>query len=153
MNTIQKSLIFIVLVAYFFMVNVTYAQEKEDAEKTRMTVLSLIETLVKNGNMTRSQADTMMREAEKRAQNKIRVTPLAETTPDGKKVVRVPYIPESVKTEMREQIKSEVLAAQSPKKLEVFCLESPVRSSSLWEISGFAANSICWATTIPPPVD
>ena len=115
MNTKKKLFIFVVLGVCFLIGQIAHAQEKEDAEKTRMTVLSLIETLVKNGNMTRAQADTMMREAEKRAQSRIRVTPLAETTPDGKKVVRVPYIPESVKTEMREQIKSEVLAAQSQK--------------------------------------
>jgi len=84
------------------------AQEKEELEKTRATVLSLIETLVKSGAISRSQADTMMRDAESRARARISASP-AETTPDGKKVVRVPYIPESVKTEMRDQIKAEVL--------------------------------------------
>ena len=87
-----------------------HSQEKEDAEKTRATVITLIETLVKNGNMTRTQADTMMREAEARARTRILAMPPPVETPDGKKVVRVPYIPDSVKTEMREQIKAEVLA-------------------------------------------
>lgn len=36
--------------------------------------------------------------------------PPAETTPDGKRTVHVAYIPESTRREMREQIKSEVLA-------------------------------------------
>lgn len=100
----------VVLVAYAGMAIPAHSQEKEDAEKTRATVITLIETLVKNGNMTRSQADTMMREAEARARTRILAMPAPEETPDGKKVVRVPYIPESVKTEMREQIKAEVLA-------------------------------------------
>jgi hypothetical protein len=34
---------------------------------------------------------------------------LAEVGPDGKKVVRISYVPESLKREMREQIKEEVL--------------------------------------------
>jgi hypothetical protein len=87
----------------------SFAQEKEELEKTRATVLSLIETLVKSGAISRSQADTMMRDAESRARARIIANP-TETTADGKKVVRVPYIPEAVKTEMREQIKAEVLA-------------------------------------------
>ncbi len=86
----------------------SFAQEKEELEKTRATVLSLIETLVKSGAISRSQADTMMRDAESRARARIIANP-TETTADGKKVVRVPYIPEAVKTEMREQIKAEVL--------------------------------------------
>jgi len=87
-----------------------HSQEKEDAEKTRATVISLIDMLVRNGNLSRSQADTMMREAEARARTRILAMPPPVETPDGKKVVRVPYIPDSVKTEMREQIKAEVLA-------------------------------------------
>jgi len=121
----KKIFLFIVLVTYFLMGNTAYSQEKEDAEKTRMTVITLIETLVKNGNMTRAQADTMMRDAEKRAQTRILSNPPADTTPDGKKVVRVPYIPESVKTEMREQIKAEVLAAQNPKNAGSLLLGEP----------------------------
>ena len=125
MVTKKKIFFFIVLVTYFLMGNTAYSQEKEDAEKTRMTVITLIETLVKNGNMTRAQADTMMRDAEKRAQTRILSNPPADTTPDGKKVVRVPYIPESVKTEMREQIKAEVLAAQNPKNAGSLLLGEP----------------------------
>ena len=125
MATKKKIFFFIVLVTYFLMGNTAYSQEKEDAEKTRMTVITLIETLVKNGNMTRAQADTMMRDAEKRAQTRILSNPPADTTPDGKKVVRVPYIPESVKTEMREQIKAEVLAAQNPKNAGSLLLGEP----------------------------
>jgi len=34
----------------------------------------------------------------------------AEVGPDGKRVVRVPYVPESLKREMREQIRQDVLA-------------------------------------------
>jgi hypothetical protein len=86
----------------------SFAQEKEELEKTRATVLYLIETLEKSVAISRSQADTMMRDAESRARARIIANP-TETTSDGKKVVRVPYIPESVKTEMREQIKAEVL--------------------------------------------
>ena len=100
----------LILSVYVCVAIPAHSQEKEDAEKTRATVISLIDMLVRNGNLSRSQADTMMREAEARARTRILAMPPPVETPDGKKVVRVPYIPDSVKTEMREQIKAEVLA-------------------------------------------
>jgi len=100
----------IVLAVFLCTSFASYSQDREEMEKTRATILSLIETLVKSGSITRSQADTMMRDAESRARARITTNPPEEVTPDGKKVVRVPYIPESVKTEMKNQIKTEVMA-------------------------------------------
>ena len=87
-----------------------HADEREDMINLRATVLSLVETLVKNGILPRDKADAMMREAESRAAAKLAQMPPAEAGPDGKKIVRVPYVPESVKVQMRDQIKAEVLA-------------------------------------------
>lgn len=87
-----------------------HAEEREDLEKLRATVLSLIETLVKSGVIPRTQADAMMREAEVKANARLAALPPPEVGADGKKVVRIPYVPEAVKTQMRDQIKSEVLA-------------------------------------------
>jgi len=110
MKSVNQNIIFKAITVSILVggIATSFAQEKEELEKTRATVLSLIETLVKSGSISRSQADTMMRDAETRARARINANP-TETTADGKKVVRVPYIPESVKTEMREQIKAEVL--------------------------------------------
>lgn len=87
-----------------------HASELEDLEKLRATVLSLIDTLVKNHIISRDTADQMMREAESKANSSIAQAPPPEVGPDGKKIVRVPYIPEAVKVQMHDQIKAEVLA-------------------------------------------
>jgi hypothetical protein len=106
----------------------SYAQEREDLEKLRATVLALVETLVKNGLLSSEQADAMMKDAQNRANTRLTQLPPPATNADGKKVVRVPYIPESVKTQMREEIKAEVLAQT---KTEVVA-ETKLAQSSLW---------------------
>ena len=87
-----------------------HADEREDLERLRATVLSLVDTLVKNGVLPRDKVDAMMREAEIKASARLAQLPPPELGADGKKIVRVAYVPESVKTQMREQIKAEVLA-------------------------------------------
>ncbi|MFZ4651189.1 MAG: putative porin [Rubrivivax sp.] len=89
-----------------------HADEKEDLEKLRATVLGLIDTLVKSGVIPRAQVDAMMRDAQRKADERLAAVPPAEVGADGKRIVRVPYIPEAVRTQMREQIKSELLAQQ-----------------------------------------
>jgi hypothetical protein len=106
----------------------SYAQEREDLEKLRATVLALVETLVKNGLLSSEQADAMMKDAQNRANTRLTHLPPPATNADGKKVVRVPYIPESVRTQMREEIKAEVLAQT---KTEVIA-ETKLAQSSLW---------------------
>ena len=89
-----------------------HADEREDLERLRATVLGLIDTLVKNGVLPRDKVNAMMRESEVAASTRLAQMPAAapETGADGKKIVRVPYVPEAVKTQLREQIKAEVLA-------------------------------------------
>jgi hypothetical protein len=87
-----------------------HADEREELEKIRATVLSLIDTLVKNHILPKEKADALMREAENRANVRLAQAPAPDVSADGKKIVRVPYVPEAVKTQMREQIKAEVLA-------------------------------------------
>lgn len=89
---------------------VSRADEREDLEKLRATVLSLIDVLVKNKIVPKDKADAMMREAQAQANNRLAQLPPPQTGPDGKKVVRVPYVPEAIKVQMREEIKAEVLA-------------------------------------------
>lgn len=87
-----------------------HADEREDLEKLRATVLGLIDVLVKSGVVPRDKVDAMMREAQRNADVQLAKAPAPEVGPDGKKIVRVPYVPEAVRTQMREQIKAEVLA-------------------------------------------
>ncbi|MCV2359141.1 putative porin [Paucibacter sp. TC2R-5] len=87
-----------------------HSEEREDLEKLRATVLSLIDTLIKTGVLPRDKADALMRDAQVRANAQLAQSPPAELGADGKKIVRVPYVPEAVRVQMRDEIKAEVLA-------------------------------------------
>lgn len=80
----------------------------EELQQLRATTQALITTLVESGLLTREKAATMMKQAQASAAPGTATTP--ETGADGKRVVRVPYVPESVRQELREQIKGEVLS-------------------------------------------
>ena len=79
--------------------------ERESLEIMRQTTLNLIEGLVEQGVFSREKADAMIQAAEKKAATKIRAE--AQAAPG---TVRVQYVPEHVKNEIREQLKQEVLA-------------------------------------------
>jgi hypothetical protein len=96
---------------------VSHADERGDLEQLRATTLSLIEALVEGGVISRDKADKLLQDAEAKAKVRMAANaPLAspampvEIGKDGKRVVRVPYVPESMKREIREQVKQEVLA-------------------------------------------
>ena len=82
------------------------AQERAEIEQLQATTQALIETLVESGVLTRESASKLLAVAKAKVQVQ---APVAELGKDGKKVVRVPYVPESLKNEMRNQIKEEVL--------------------------------------------
>ncbi len=97
-----------------------YAEEKgqqEQLEVLHQSVINLIVQLTAKGVLTKDAADKLMREAEESAaksvaaQSGVAVTytlPAVEPLKPGE--VRVPYIPESLKRDMNETIKQEVLA-------------------------------------------
>lgn len=93
---------------------IVLAQERADLEQLQATTLALIDVMVENGLITRAKADELLARAKEKAQAQLaaqqKAAAATETGRDGKKVVRVPYVPESVKAEMRDQIKQEVLA-------------------------------------------
>lgn len=82
----------------------------EELQQLRATTQALINTLVESGLLTREKAAAMMRQAQAGAAPAPTAAAKPETAADGKRVVRVPYVPESVRQEMREQIKAEVLS-------------------------------------------
>lgn len=79
------------------------ADERESLEGLKQTTLNLIDALVETGVLTREKADQLVAEAQARAARTV-----ARAKKDG--TVRVQYVPESVKNEIREQLKQEVLA-------------------------------------------
>jgi len=80
------------------------ADEREDLETLRQTTLNLIEALVQNGILTQDKADALIRDAKRKA-----VESAAGQGPAGK-VVRVPYVPQTVRNEIKEELRKEVVA-------------------------------------------
>lgn len=81
------------------------ADDRESLETLRETTLNLIDALVEQGIFSREKADAMV----KAAQAKAAKTATREK-PKGSAPVRVQYVPETVKNEIRDQLRQEVLA-------------------------------------------
>ncbi|HTY98237.1 MAG TPA: putative porin, partial [Rhodocyclaceae bacterium] len=81
-----------------------FADEREDLETLRQTTLNLIQALVQTGILTQDKADALIREAKRSA-----AATVAGQGPGGK-VVRVPYVPQTVRNEIKEELKQEVMA-------------------------------------------
>jgi hypothetical protein len=109
-----------------------HADERASLETLRQTTVNLIDALVEQGVFTREKANAMIKAAETKAAATARETTKAET---GR--VRVQYVPEFVKNDIREQIKQEVLAQARterwaepnaiPKWLDTIKLEADLR--------------------------
>jgi len=88
------------------------AQTVESIDQFKVTLLNLIRALVDQGVLTAGKAQDMLRQAgldPALLSGQVTHVPAADAeTP--KPVVRVPYVPETVKDEMRNEIRQEVLA-------------------------------------------
>lgn len=83
------------------------AQENDEIEVLRRTTQELIDTLVEAGVITRDKADAMV----KASQAKAKARSTTVNAADGsKKTVRVFHVPESVKNDLRDEIRRDVLA-------------------------------------------
>ena len=91
--------------------------ERPTVEMLQATTQALIEALVDSGLITRDKANQLIATAAAKAKlATASVAPAlaapelgAEVGKDGKKVIRVPYVPQAVKDEIRNGIKQEVL--------------------------------------------
>ncbi|MHB1216271.1 MAG: putative porin [Thiobacillus sp.] len=81
--------------------------EREELETLRATTLAILDALVEKGVLTADVAQGLVKQAEKKGQEQAASSAQAEAASG---VVRVPYIPEGVKREIREQIRQEVVA-------------------------------------------
>ena len=100
------------------------ASDKQELLELRNTVLNLVDALVKQGVLNPEQAQALVKKAEADAatQAAAQVAAAAPATPasaadataenavaaGGSKVVRVPYVPEFVKREIRDQVRAEL---------------------------------------------
>jgi hypothetical protein len=81
------------------------ADDRESLETLRETTLNLIDALVDQGIFSREKADAMVKAAQAKA-----AKTAAKEKPKGSAPVRVQYVPETVKNEIRDQLRQEVLA-------------------------------------------
>ncbi|MBW8848121.1 MAG: putative porin [Burkholderiales bacterium] len=81
--------------------------DKEELARLRATTQALIDALVAQGLLTRDRAEAILKQAQVAA-----TTPAPQPQADATapKVLRIPYVPETVRQQMREEIKAEVLA-------------------------------------------
>lgn len=85
-----------------------HADERAELEQLRATTLALIDALVNQGLLTRERADALLRAAQTPAVPQWG-TPAAGAAP-ATKTIRVPYISETQKAQIREDIRNEVLS-------------------------------------------
>ncbi|MDP3088174.1 MAG: putative porin [Methylotenera sp.] len=95
------------------------AGERESLEQLRSTTVNLVNLLVEEGVLSKGKADELLKQASQDAEKaKQKDTIAAEATQNedavdkavSEKIVRVQYVPEIVKKEMKEEIKKEVMA-------------------------------------------
>ena len=86
------------------------ADDAKDISELHATIVNLVDELVNQGVLTRAQADAMIRKAQADATKAVNEPATAEPAEDEKQpgVVRVPYVPEIVKQEIREQVINEL---------------------------------------------
>jgi hypothetical protein len=80
-------------------------KEREELEVLRQTTIKLIELMVQSGLLTQEKAEDLLREAKRSAAQAM--APKAE---QQEKVIRVPYVPQIVRDEIKAEIREEVVA-------------------------------------------
>lgn len=96
-----------VAVSLAFALPAQAGSEREELETLRATTLAILDALVEKGVLTAEVAQGLVKQAEQKGQAQAEASARAEAASG---VVRVPYIPEVVKREIREQIRQEVVA-------------------------------------------
>src|SRR6185369_5734284 len=90
------------------------SQEERNLNEVRNTVVNLLQSLVERGVLTREQAEAMVRSAQEKATKDADAAAAQDAAEAG--AVRVPYVPEIVKEEIRKQVTAE-LAPQIAKEV------------------------------------
>ena len=99
------------------------AADADELESLRETTQRLIQLMVEQGVLTQEKADALLAEAKRNREAKAAAAKeeaktsavqdegktAAKASPKDQNIVRVPLIPETVKNEIREQVKQEVL--------------------------------------------
>jgi hypothetical protein len=98
-------------------INGAKADERESLEQLKATTTNLIDLLVKEGVLPKDKADAIVRQANEDAARQVKQAKAQEMATTGEKPapvdeksVRVQYVPEHIKNEMRQEIEKEVMA-------------------------------------------
>lgn len=94
------------------LINPVMAGERESLEQLRSTTVNLVNLLVQEGVLSKVKADELLQQATQdavKAKEKDAVADAVSAAAD-EKMVRIQYVPESVKKEMRDEIKKDVMA-------------------------------------------
>lgn len=92
----------------------TAADQRQELLTLKATVINLVDALVAQGVLDKQAAAALIAKAEADAKAEAEKAAAAggtvteEAPPPGKNVVRVPYVPEFVKQELREQVRGEL---------------------------------------------
>lgn len=87
------------------------SNEKAELERLRATTLALIDALVQQGLLSRERADALLKQAQAAAPASAgQAAQWGDAPKPAAPVVRVPYIPQTLKDEITDQIRGEVLA-------------------------------------------
>lgn len=101
-----------VLAAFVACAALPAAAQTSEVEQVRSTTQKLINLLVEQGVITRSRAEALLKEVEAPAPSPAPAAPAAAAAPADKASapVRVPYVPEFVRKELKEELRSEMAA-------------------------------------------
>lgn len=80
--------------------------EARSLNELRHTVVNLLQGLVDKGVLTREQAEKMVTDAQNKAQSDVAAQVAQEKAEEG--AVRVPYVPQIIKDEIRRQVTSDL---------------------------------------------
>ncbi|MDO8450821.1 MAG: putative porin [Rhodoferax sp.] len=92
-------------VAMAFGATTAQADERAELETLRQTTKNLIQILVQQGVLTQEKSDQLVKQAEVKAQETVAAQKKADAG-----VVRVQYIPESVRKQIADEVREEVVA-------------------------------------------
>ena len=117
-SNMNTKLILAVSIAIGMMGNslIANADERESLEQLKATTTNLIDLLVQEGVLPKDKADAMVKKASQDAAQQVKQAKVKEaaagdainTAPEDKSV-RVQYVPEHIKREMRAEIENEVM--------------------------------------------
>ncbi|MEQ1600455.1 MAG: putative porin [Methylophilaceae bacterium] len=111
-KSFKLSLMSLALMSSCLTTPMVQAGERESLEQLRGTTVNLINLLVQEGVLSKDKAEGLLKQAAQdaaRSVEKLADSGEADAKSDGK-AVRVQYVPEHIKNEMREEIKKDVMA-------------------------------------------